>query len=73
MRERAVILLYTETYLVLLKEPRSSLPPQVTPSTIFSSSPRQPSQFQLPVPAEWAAEGLGPWEPRDICILKHMA
>lgn len=74
MRERAVILLYTETYLVLLKEPCSSLPPApLHPTTILSSSPRQPSQFQLPVPAEWPGEGLGPWEPIDTCILKQMA
>lgn len=32
--------------------------PKPSPMTILSSSPRQPSQFQLPVPAEWPGEGL---------------
>ena len=45
---------------------------QLTPTTLFSSSPRQSFQFWLSVPADWPAEGLGWWEPRDICILKHM-
>lgn len=47
--------------------------PRLHPTAILSSSPRQPSQFQLPVPAEWPGEGLRPWESRDICILKQMA
>lgn len=63
MRERAVILLYTETYLVLLKEPCSSLPTLPThphyyslflPWTILSESAPCPSRM-----AWWRARTTG--------------
>lgn len=54
MRERAVILLYTETYLVLVKEP-SCYPLPVPPhSPCF---PRQASRFQLAAPSDWGQHG----------------
>ena len=46
MRERAVILLYTETYLVLLKRALLLLPPLRSPPPQLPSSP--PPLFSLP-------------------------
>lgn len=50
MRERAVILLYTETYLVLVKEPSCSPLPIPPHSPCF---PTQTSRFQPAAPCDW--------------------
>lgn len=54
MRERAVILLYTETYLVLVKEPSCSPLPVPPRSPCF---PTQTSRCQPAAPCDWGQHG----------------
>lgn len=54
MREWAVILLYTETYLVLVKEPSCSPLPALLTLPCF---PGQASAFQFASPWKWARHG----------------
>lgn len=58
---KSIILLYTETYLVLLKVScSSSLPPFPGPPPPPFSLP--PLDSKLLVPKDWPGDRLGPWE-----------
>lgn len=66
MRERAVILLYTETYLVLVKEPSCSPLPVPPRSPCF---PTQTSRFQPAAPCDWGQHGRDCNPARGGCSL----
>lgn len=66
MRERAVILLYTETYLVLVKEPSCSPLPVPPRSPCF---PTQTSRCQPAAPCDWGQHGRDCNPARGGCSL----